>query len=150
MAVNADPGNAALLDSLGWVLYKRGRFDEARAALEQAIGPAFLAGLTGGGDVSAARDDRTDPVLLDHLGDVMYRLHDAEAAGKLWERSYARLGAIGAEGDPREEFGPLRLQLQQKQKQLKAGRPVTVAPVAEPAPATAPVPPMTKAARAGE
>jgi len=150
VAVNADPDDAAKLDSLGWVLYKRGRFDEARAALEQAVGPAFLAGLSGGSDESAARDDRTDPVLLDHLGDVMYRLHNAEAAGKLWERSYARLGAIvsaSPEGGSREEFGPLRLELQEKQKQLKAGRPVTVAPVAETVPTSAPA---TRDARAGE
>jgi tetratricopeptide (TPR) repeat protein len=151
VAVNADPDNSALLDSLGWVLYKRGRFDEARAALEQAVGPAFLAGLTGGGDESA-KDDRVDPVLLDHLGDVMYRLHHAEAAGKLWEWSYARLGAIvgtGPEGGSREEFGPLRLELQQKQKQLKAGRPVMVAPVAEPVPTSAPATQATRDARAG-
>jgi Flp pilus assembly protein TadD len=150
VAVNADPGNSALLDSLGWVLYKRGRFNEARAALEQAVGPAFLAGLTSGGDQAPAKDERVNPVLLDHLGDVMYRLHHAEAAGKLWECSYARLGTMvsaGPEGSSREDFGPLRLELQQKQKQLKAGRPVKVAPVAEPAPTSAPT---SRDARASE
>jgi tetratricopeptide (TPR) repeat protein len=154
VAVTAEPDNAALLDSLGWVLYKRGRFDEAREALEQAVGPAFLAGLTGGDD-AATREARVDPVLLDHLGDVMYRLHNAEAAGKLWERSWARLGEmVGAppdrDGDLREELVPLRLELQQKQRQLKAGRPVTVAPVAEPIPTSSPAPPTTRAARAGQ
>lgn len=38
-AVDADPGNAALLDTLGQVLYKQGRFEEARQVLERANGP---------------------------------------------------------------------------------------------------------------
>ena len=29
----AEPGNAAIIDSYGWVLYRLGRLDEARAAL---------------------------------------------------------------------------------------------------------------------
>src|SRR5207237_7369567 len=36
-AVQREPDNQSYLDSLGWVLYKRGRFDQARASLENAV-----------------------------------------------------------------------------------------------------------------
>ena len=38
-AVSVEPDNQSFLDSLGWVLYKRGKFDQAKVALEKAIGP---------------------------------------------------------------------------------------------------------------
>ena len=36
-AVAEEPENSAYLDSLGWVLFKRGKLDEARAQLEKAV-----------------------------------------------------------------------------------------------------------------
>ena len=50
--------------------------------------------------------DPIDPLLLDHLGDVMYRLNKPAAAARLWDRSAARLGeaanaaASGSNGAP--------------------------------------------------
>ena len=35
--VDAEPDNAAYVDSLAWVLYRRGKVDEARQELERAI-----------------------------------------------------------------------------------------------------------------
>src|SRR5207247_2587567 len=61
--------NAAYLDSLGWVLFRRGHFEEARKWLEKA------AALPGGGD---------DPVVWDHLGDVCFRLEAGEQARSHW------------------------------------------------------------------
>src|SRR5204863_8465629 len=63
-AVEKEPDNQSYLDSLGWVLYKRGRFDQARAALEDAIGSSSL----------------PDPVSLDHLADTLYRLNRKDDA----------------------------------------------------------------------
>lgn len=124
-AVHKEPDNQSYLDSLGWVLYKRGQYREARAALEEAIGAAAL----------------PDPVVLDHLGDTLYRLDLRGDATAQWKRSQERLGraaapaAAGAGGNdapPPEagETGRLRLQLQQKIRQAESGQPVTVAPVA--------------------
>jgi hypothetical protein len=70
-------------------------------------------------------------VVLDHMGDVLYRLNDRDAAGRFWERSHKRLGASDMANSSREDLKPLRLQLQNKQRQLKAGDPVSVAPVVE-------------------
>jgi tetratricopeptide (TPR) repeat protein len=66
----ADEGdNAAFVDSLGWVLFRRGRLEEARKQLERACS------LTGGKD---------DPTVWDHLGDVCARMQDGQAAQAAW------------------------------------------------------------------
>ena len=63
--------------------------------------------------------------MLDHLGDVMYQLHDQSQAQQFWKRSLT--GITGAAGT-RSDLGPLRLQLESKLKQAGQGRPVDVAP----------------------
>ena len=111
-AVAAEPDNQSFLDSLGWVLYKRGKFDEARKYLELAVGPAAF----------------PDPVVLDHLGDTLYRLSLASEAAREWQRSLKGIG----DGEPdRSDLKELRLQLLQKLKESDAKKPVEVAPVVE-------------------
>jgi predicted Zn-dependent protease len=117
-AVEKEPDNHSFLDSLGWVFYKRGRFEQARHALEDAITAASM----------------PDPVVLDHLGDTLYRMNLKPEAAEQWKRSQARLPGESIE---RDELKQLRLQLQQKLKQSAAGQPVSVAPVAEEAAKTA-------------
>ncbi|HSV13717.1 MAG TPA: tetratricopeptide repeat protein, partial [Tepidisphaeraceae bacterium] len=104
--------NESFLDSLGWVLYKRGKFTEARKYLEQAVGPAAF----------------PDPVVLDHLADTLYRLSQNADATKLWQRSLKGIG----EGEPdRDDLKQLRIQLIQKIKDAEANKPVEVAPTVE-------------------
>ena len=110
-AVEAEPFNSSFLDSMGWVLYKLGRFAEAQKFLERAAGPD------------------ADPVVLDHLGDDQYRLGDKDAASKSWKQAGERLLAAG---DTRDDLKGLQQQLLQKQQELDAGRPVTVAPSTQP------------------
>jgi tetratricopeptide (TPR) repeat protein len=50
-ALAADPGNGAYLDSLGWILYRQGRYEGALDALIQAVNVL-----------------PEDPVILEHLG----------------------------------------------------------------------------------
>ncbi len=66
-----DLDNAAYVDSLGWVLFRRGKIDEARIELEKAV----------------ALPDGDEPVLWDHLGDVYYRLRQFDRARSAWQRS---------------------------------------------------------------
>lgn len=70
-AVEDEPENQAYRDSLGWVLFRLGRYDEARAELEKAI------------------EDDPDPdgVILDHLGDVYQQLGEEEKAREMWRRA---------------------------------------------------------------
>ena len=70
-ALDTEPDNAAYLDSMGWVLYKLGRFDEALAYLQRA-------GTSNGGD---------HPVIVDHLGDTQYRLGHTDQATDTWRRA---------------------------------------------------------------
>jgi len=69
-AVRLDPWNAAYLDSLGWTLFHLGRFEEARKPLEQA-----------------AREFPSDPVVLEHLGDLYNRLGERDRAREYWQRA---------------------------------------------------------------
>lgn len=112
IAVDAEPDNQSFLDSLGWVLYKRGKFAESRVWFEKAIGPAAF----------------PDPIVLDHLGDVMYRLNDHENAKKQWQRTLERLDQESSE---RQDLKELRLKVRQKLKQLETGKPADVAPIVE-------------------
>jgi tetratricopeptide (TPR) repeat protein len=66
---NAD--NAAYIDSLGWVLFRRGQLNAARDELERAVT------LPGG----------EDPTIYDHLGDVYYRLQQIDRARTAWRQA---------------------------------------------------------------
>lgn len=68
-AVEQEPDNAAFRDSLGWVLFRRGRVQEALPELEKA---------------AAAEPD---PTVLDHLGDAYWRLGRRQKARSAWERA---------------------------------------------------------------
>ncbi|MBN1512773.1 MAG: tetratricopeptide repeat protein [Phycisphaerae bacterium] len=68
-AVAQNPRSYAYLDSMGWVLYKKGDFAGARYWLELARGA----------------DEEDDPVILDHLGDTYWRLGDTERAVADWQ-----------------------------------------------------------------
>ncbi len=65
-----DADNAAYLDSLGWVLFRKGAVAEAREWLEKA---------------AALPDGADDPTVWDHLGDVCAKLNDLPRAKKAWQ-----------------------------------------------------------------
>jgi len=69
-AVDSEPDNAAYRDSLGWALYRLGRYSEAVQELEKA----------------AAGDD-PDGVILDHLGDAYLRVDRRADALAAWRRA---------------------------------------------------------------
>lgn len=73
LSLAADQDNAAYVDSLGWVLFKQGKFAEARKELEKAV----------------ALVDGEDPVLWDHLGDTYFRLGEKARAREAWKKSLA-------------------------------------------------------------
>jgi tetratricopeptide (TPR) repeat protein len=68
-AVEAEPDNAAYRDSLGWALYRLGRWDEAVAELQKAT------------------EKQPDGVIFDHLGDACLKFHQAEKAREAWRRA---------------------------------------------------------------
>lgn len=69
-ALEVDPSNGAYLDSLGWALFRLGRYDEARDPLERA-----------------AREYPFDPTVLDHLGDLYREIGEPGLAVAAWRRA---------------------------------------------------------------
>jgi len=74
-ALTAEPGNGAFLDSLGWVLYRNGRHEEAFDYLIRAV--------------NVLPDD---PVILEHLGVVLNDMGQTAEALDVLRRSLARGG----------------------------------------------------------
>lgn len=70
--IDGEEENYAYLDSLGWVLFRRGHFDEARTWLEEA---------------AALDEGAIDPVIWDHLGDVYARLDQIPRARFCWDKA---------------------------------------------------------------
>lgn len=98
-----DLDNAAYVDSLGWVLFRRGRFAEARTELERAV-------KLPGGD---------DPVLWDHLGDARFRLDDVAGATAAWQRAL-ELFDQGARRHDEERVRDLRRKLQSAREAVRS------------------------------
>ena len=70
-AVAAEPENAAYRDSLGWVYYRLGQFQQAVVELEKAVAQT------------------ADGVILDHLGDAYLKLQQRAKAQATWKRALA-------------------------------------------------------------
>ena len=69
-AVILRPNDGFIVDSLGWVLYRLGRFDEATPVLERAV--ALSPG---------------DQTINDHLGDALWRVGRRIEARFQWQRA---------------------------------------------------------------
>jgi tetratricopeptide (TPR) repeat protein len=69
-AVAAQPNSGYIVDSLGWVYYRLGRYDEAIVQMERA-----------------AELMPTDPVVNDHLGDVLWAVDRKAEARFQWRRA---------------------------------------------------------------
>ncbi len=69
-AVAAEPDNPAYRDSLGWLLYRLGKYPQALAELEKA-----------------ADADKPDAAVLDHLGDAYAKLNRRDKAVAAWRKS---------------------------------------------------------------
>ncbi len=78
-ALDEDPWNGAYLDSLGWVLFRMGRFDEAREPLERAV-----------------NEFPRDPTVLEHLGDLYSRIGERDRAVSVWRRALENGSSNGA------------------------------------------------------
>ncbi|MGE0714385.1 MAG: tetratricopeptide repeat protein [Alphaproteobacteria bacterium] len=69
-AVEQRPDDGYIVDSLGWVMYRLGRFEEATRHLERAVELRPL-----------------DPVINDHLGDAYWRTGRRQEARVQWQRA---------------------------------------------------------------
>jgi tetratricopeptide (TPR) repeat protein len=70
-ALEIEPDNGAYLDTLGWVLFKKGQNKEALAYLEEA---------------RVLMPD--DPTILEHVGDVLLNMGNTALAVEFWKNSF--------------------------------------------------------------
>ena len=70
-AVGMEPQNAAYLDTLGWIYFKKGDFNAALEYIQQSVDT---------GDASAE--------VYEHLGDVYEALGDMSKAREWWEKAF--------------------------------------------------------------
>ncbi len=69
--VKAEPENAIYLDTYAWILFEKGRYVEARIYIDQAM--------RNGGD--------TSQVIVEHCGDIYYKLGEREKALEYWKKA---------------------------------------------------------------
>lgn len=69
-AVAISPNSGYIIDSLGWVLYRMGRYEEAVSHMERA-----------------AEIEAVDPIVNDHLGDVLWAVGRHLEAKFQWRRA---------------------------------------------------------------
>ncbi len=66
-----EPNQATYLDTYAWIYYKLERYEEAKTWMEKAI----VYGGSGSG------------VILEHLGDIHFKLGDIDEAIKFWKKA---------------------------------------------------------------
>jgi len=127
-AVDSEPENAAYLDSLGWVHYKLGRYDDAVVWLRKSEAQTNADASRGDADALT-----TQVVVMDHLGDALYRQGDRAEANRVWRRAQRVLSnlAVGSSA----ELVKVRESLANKTNAVRNQAPVPVAEVpGQPAP----------------
>jgi tetratricopeptide (TPR) repeat protein len=72
-ALEIEPNNGSYLDSLGWVEFRQGKFDQALADLLRAT----------------KNLDREDPIVFEHIGDTYLKLHRVPEALESWQKAFA-------------------------------------------------------------
>ena len=71
LALQADPNNGAYIDTLGWLEFRQGKFDQALSDLLRA----------------AQKLTREDPVVLEHVGDACAKLNKPAQALDAWQKA---------------------------------------------------------------
>jgi tetratricopeptide (TPR) repeat protein len=72
-ALQSEPGNASYLDSLGWVEFRKGKFDQALNDLLRA----------------AKSSEHEDAVVFEHIGDTYLKLNRSREALEAWQKALA-------------------------------------------------------------
>lgn len=81
-AVAGSPDSGYIVDSLGWVLYRLGRYEEAVSHMERAVELVPV-----------------DPVVNDHLGDVYWAVGRAREARFQWMRALSFVDPEDTDGE---------------------------------------------------
>ena len=69
-AIAKEPENSSYLDTIGWIYFRLGEFDDAVFYISKAISK-----------------NGSNAVLQDHLGDIYFSMHDYDNAVKYWKKA---------------------------------------------------------------
>jgi tetratricopeptide (TPR) repeat protein len=70
-ALKKEPKNGAYLDSYAWVFYRLGDYEKAHQYMKEAM----------------ENHEEDDPVIYEHLGDILFKLNDYGPAAEAYKRS---------------------------------------------------------------
>lgn len=76
--IKAEPKNPTYLDTYAWILYKMGRYDEAKKYMDKVF----------------KYDKNPQGVNYEHLGDILYKLGDMKNAVKNWKKAKKAGGEV--------------------------------------------------------
>ncbi len=103
--IKAEPKNATYLDTYAWILFKQGRYTEAKIYIDQTL----------------QCDSDTSAVLLEHAGDIYYFAGEKERAVDFWQQALARAAEVLPEpGQPiedRQQILTRKIKLKKYQKE---------------------------------
>ncbi|OGF44986.1 MAG: hypothetical protein A2452_08475 [Candidatus Firestonebacteria bacterium RIFOXYC2_FULL_39_67] len=77
-ALKLEPENGAYIDSLGWVYYRLGKFDEAQKEIERAV-------------IILKKSGYEDPTVFEHLGDIYSVKKLSAKAKEMYEKSLKQM-----------------------------------------------------------
>ena len=69
--IKAEPKNATYLDTYAWILFEKGRYDEARIYIDDAL----------------LSNEEKSPGIVEHAGDIYYMTGDADKAVEFWQQA---------------------------------------------------------------
>ena len=69
--IKAEPKNATYLDTYAWILFKQGRYAEAKIYMDQTL----------------QNDPETSAVVLEHAGDIYAKCNDMQQALIFWQQA---------------------------------------------------------------
>lgn len=72
ITVKAEPTNPTFLDTYGWVLFRQGAYTMARIYIENAV---------------KYSEDNPSAEVLEHYGDVLYKIGESKKALKQWQKA---------------------------------------------------------------
>lgn len=71
-SLELQPGSATYMDTYAWILFRQGKYEDAKAWIEKALQ-----------DPEAQKD----PSVLEHYGDILFNLKDVAKALEYWQRA---------------------------------------------------------------
>jgi len=132
-ADSANSANEAYIDTLGWLRYKQGQFED-KGTLPEQLGAVSLLK-----EAATDRSGRDDPVILNHYGDALWRSGHHEEAVKIWRRiksAYDRqIEVLRAAGDDQikaleDQYLPIVEAAAEKIKAVENGNEPQTSPLA--------------------